>query len=86
VECALAGIPCFLAGWFDLGMHCYGRQYEKFGAARVLEGPSAILRIPEMLNPQLPGADLRNLLYQPIAPMDFDAVLQSARVLNSGNS
>ncbi|MFZ0799675.1 MAG: hypothetical protein WCA13_17460 [Terriglobales bacterium] len=80
VECALAGIPCFLCGWFDLGMHCYGRQYEKFGAAQVLKSPSAISRIPEMLGPQRPSADSRNLLYQPITPMELDGILRCSRV------
>lgn len=80
VECALAEIPCFLCGWFDLSMHCYGRQYEKFGAARVLESPSAIRRIPEMLDLQRPGADFRNLLYRPITQMELDGILQPARV------
>jgi hypothetical protein len=76
VECALAGIPCFLCGWFDLDMYCYGRQYEKFGAARVLESPSAIPRIPEMLDLQRTGADFRNRFYQPITQMELDGILQ----------
>jgi len=80
VECGLAGIPCFLCGWFDLGMHCYGRQYEKFGAARVLKSPSAIPHIPEMLDPQRPGADFPNRFYQPITQMELDGILRSARV------
>src|ERR1700686_5447785 len=80
VECGLAGIPCFLCGWFDLDMHCYGRQYEKFGAAQVLKSPSAIPHIPEMLDPQCPGADFRNRFYQPITQMELDGILQSARV------
>ena len=80
VECALAAIPCFLCGWFDLEMHCYGRQYEKFGAARVLESPSAIPRIPEMLERQRPSENFRNLFYQPITPPALDGLLSSARV------
>jgi hypothetical protein len=80
VECALAGIPCFLCGWFDLDMHCYGRQYEKFGAARVLKSPSAIPRIAEMLDPRFPGADFRNRFYHPMTQMELDGILQSARV------
>jgi len=80
VECALAGIPCFLCGWFDLGMYSYGRQYEKFGAARILESPSAIPRIPEMLDLQWPDADFPNRFYQPITQMELDGILQSARV------
>jgi len=80
VECALAGMPCFLCGWFDLSMHCYGRQYEKFGAARILKSPSAIARIPEMLDLQGPGADFPNRFYQPITQMELDGILQSARL------
>ena len=80
VECALAGIPCFLCGWFDLSMHCYGRQYEKFGAARILKSPSAIARIPEMLDLQGPGADFPNRFYQPITQMELDGILQCARL------
>ena len=80
VECALAGIPCFLCGWFDLDMYCYGRQYEKFGAARVLKSPSAIPHIPEVLDLQSPGADFRNRFDQPITQMELDGILQSARV------
>jgi hypothetical protein len=79
VECALAGIPCFLCGWFDLGMQCYGAQYEKFDAARILASPSAIAHIPEMLD-QPAGADSRSLS-QPIAPIELDEILQPARVV-----
>ena len=81
VECALAGIPCFLCGWFDLGMHGYGRQYEKFGAARVLESPSEILRIPEMLDLLRPSTESRNPLHRPITPLELDELLQTARVV-----
>ncbi|MBZ5666762.1 MAG: hypothetical protein LAO30_19430 [Acidobacteriia bacterium] len=78
VECALAGIPFFLCGWFDLGLHRYGRQYEKFGAARVLKSPSAVLRIPEMLDSRCPSADSRNLFYQPITQVELEGILQSS--------
>jgi len=77
VECALAGIDFFLCGWFDLGMHCYGRQYEKFGAARVLNAPSEILRIPEMLDRRSMDADSRNLAYPPITQIELDGILQA---------
>ena len=79
VECALAGIPCFLCGWFDLDTQCYGRQYEKFGAARILTSPSAIPHIPEMVDP-FGCADYRSL-WQPIAPVKLDEMLQSAEVV-----
>ena len=84
VECALAGVPSFLCGWFDLGMYCYGRQYEKFGAARILESPSAIPGIPEMLSRYQPGENSRNQFYQPMVPMKFQQVLHPAPVLPRG--
>jgi hypothetical protein len=80
VQCALSGIPFFLCGWFDLGMHCYGRQYEKFGAVRVLSGPSEIVGIPDMLEFQRPGTDARKRFYQPIKPVKLDGIIESARL------
>ncbi len=78
VECALAGIPCFLCGWFDLGLHNYGRQYEKYGAARVLDRPGDVLDIPEMLGGSWPAAEVASKLYQPIAREDLDALLHGS--------
>jgi hypothetical protein len=76
VECALAGVPSFLCGWFDVDLYSYGKQYERFGAARILDDPADISRIPELMGSQRPGADIRNQLYSPITREDFDAVLQ----------
>jgi hypothetical protein len=76
VECALAGVPSFLCGWFDIDLYSYGKQYERFGAARILDDPADISRIPELLGSQRPGAEVRNRLYTPITREDFEAVLQ----------
>jgi hypothetical protein len=76
VECALAAVPCFLCGWFDIDLYSYGKQYERFGAARILDDPADISRIPELLGSQRPGAEVRNRLYHPITREDLEAVLK----------
>jgi hypothetical protein len=76
VECALAGVPSFLCGWFDTDLYSYGKQYERFGAARILDDPEDISRIPELMGSQRLGAEVRNRLYSPITREDFEAVLQ----------
>jgi hypothetical protein len=75
VECALAGVPSFLCGWFDIDLYSYGKQYERFGAAKILKDPADISRIPELIGSHRPGAEVRNRLYTPITREDFEAVL-----------
>jgi hypothetical protein len=76
VECALAGVPSFLCGWFDIDLYSYGKQYERFGGARILNDPEEIAGIPELLHAQQIGAEIRERLYHPIAREDFEAVLR----------
>lgn len=83
VECALAGVPSFLAGWFDMDLYNYGKQYEKFGAARILDDPAEISRIPELMGSQRPGGEVRNGLYTPITREDFESVLQGKATARS---
>jgi hypothetical protein len=75
VECALAGVPAFLCGWFDIDLYDYGRQYEKFGAARFLTRPEEIASIPKMLEQQRSDDSIRQGLYRPIRPQEFETVL-----------
>jgi hypothetical protein len=75
VECALAGVPCFLCGWFDLGLHGYVQQYEKYGAARVLNSPEKIQQIPELLGSSVITADVQNGLYQSLTRKQLEAIL-----------
>jgi hypothetical protein len=76
VECALAGVPCYLCGWFDLDLHAYGKQYQKFGAARVLDSPAEILRIPDWLGLSA-RPEATDRLHHAIAPEDLRTILQS---------
>lgn len=75
IECALAGIPSFLCGWFDLDLYAYARQYEKFGAALMLNSPADLLRIPDLLT-SWPRPDAADLLHHPITPAALSTVLQ----------
>jgi hypothetical protein len=83
VECALAAVPCFLCGWFDIDLYSYGKQYERFGAARILHDPADISRIPALLELERPGAEVRNELYRQITLEDFEAVLQGKATTSS---
>lgn len=83
VECALAAVPCFLCGWFDIDLYSYGKQYEKFGAAKILDDPEDISRIPALLESQRPDAEVRNRLYRPITPEIFEAVLLGKTMTHS---
>jgi hypothetical protein len=76
VECALAEVPCFLCGWFDIDLYSYGKQYARFGAATILDDPADISRIPDLLKSKRPGAEVCNRLCHPITREDFEAVLQ----------
>jgi hypothetical protein len=76
VECALAGVPSFLCGWFDVDLYSYGKQYERFGAAKILNDPADISRIPKLMGSQRAGAEVWNRLYSPITREDFEAVLE----------
>jgi hypothetical protein len=76
VECALAEVPCFLCGWFDIDLYSYGKQYARFGAATILDDPADISRIPDLLKSKRPGAEVRNRLHHPMTREDFEAVLQ----------
>ena len=83
VECALAGIPSFLCGWFDLDLYSYGKQYEKFGAARILKEPAEVSRVPELLGEGRLDATARERLYRPITREELEAVLEGKAVASA---
>jgi hypothetical protein len=75
VECALAGIPCFLCGWFDLDLHAYIKQYENYGVAHILTSPEEIERIPGSLSSNVLTAHIQNQMCQPVTPSRLKAIL-----------
>jgi hypothetical protein len=75
VECSLAGIPCFLCGWFDLDLHAYIKQYENYGAARILKSPEEIERIPDSLSSNVLTAHIQSQICQPATPGQLKAIL-----------
>lgn len=73
VECAVAGVPSFLCGWFDLDLYGYAKQYEKFGAARILHTPA---EIPGLLSQRRVDEKTPKELLRPITYEELTAVLQ----------
>jgi hypothetical protein len=82
VECAIAGVPCFLCGWFDLDLHAYGKQYQKFGGAQILDSPTDILRIPDSLGLS-PRPEAAERLHHPITPGDLKTMLQIGDIVQA---
>ncbi len=74
-ECASVGIPAFLCGWLRHAYSGYAPQYVRFGAARMLESPDDLLRIPDMLRAVMPNSDTASRLVQPISPEVLSEVL-----------
>jgi hypothetical protein len=78
VDCAIEGIPCFLCKWFIAPLIGYGAQFIKYGAARGLESPREIERIPEMLrNFEVPPEVVRKL-WNPIEAGQLEKLLQGS--------
>lgn len=48
-ECRSAGVPYFLCGWLDHSGFGYSRQLARFGMGRMLDSPSELDAIPEMI-------------------------------------
>jgi hypothetical protein len=48
-ECRSAGVPYFLCGWLDHSGFGYSRQLARFGMGRMLDSPSELDAVPEMI-------------------------------------
>jgi hypothetical protein len=49
VECAEAGVPCFLCEWLEFWPYGYIDQFSRFGVGHRLKHPAEISSIPEIL-------------------------------------
>jgi len=78
VDCAIRGIPCFLCNWFTTPLVGYGKQFVRYGAARSLESPQEIARIPEMLQDFEITPEVQRRLWNPIEAARLGALLQSS--------
>lgn len=77
-ECAAVGIPAFLCGWLRHAYAGYAPQYVRFGAARMLESPDDLVRIPKMLEAAMPGANTASQLVQAISAEALSEILLPA--------
>lgn len=73
-ECSLAGVPYFLCGWLDFGGFGYSRQLARFGAGRMLERPSRLAEIPEMIASS-PGRIASQQLCKTVEPGLLEKIL-----------
>jgi hypothetical protein len=78
VDCAIRGIPCFLCSWFVTPVAGYAKQFVKYGAARALDSPREIARIPEMLENFEITPEVQHKLWHPIKAARLERLLQSA--------
>lgn len=78
VECALAEIPCFLCGWFNVGPDGYMEQFVRYGAARMLTSPQEIGTIPQILSASLPTGEALLRLYQPASAQRLAAIFNDS--------
>lgn len=50
IDCAVAGIPCFLCGWMTLSPYGYVPQYMRFGVGEILGDVSQVAGIPRRID------------------------------------
>jgi hypothetical protein len=78
VDCAIRGIPCFVCSWFVTPVAGYVEQFVKYGAARALDSPQDIARIPERLQDFEIEPEVRRRLWDPIDARKLEALLQDS--------
>jgi hypothetical protein len=78
VDCAIRSIPCFLCSWFIAPLVGYGEQFLRYGAARGLDSPQEIVRIPEMLRDFEISREVQRRLWNPIAAGRLEKLLQGS--------
>jgi hypothetical protein len=87
MECAAAGVPCFLCRWLEYPHHEYGEQFRRFALGHTLQSAAefsempAIVRnqagdshIPAGLEPTLPISELERLFSREERPALLTAV------------
>lgn len=74
-ECTSVGIPAFLCGWLRHAYSGYALQFARFGVGRLLESPSDLLKIPNLVKEAISRADVEKRLPQPISPDSLAEVL-----------
>lgn len=75
IDCALAGVPCFLCEWaftFDWG---YPQQYVRFGGGTLLHSPAEIADIPALLAQSRPDPAFAAQLAQTAKPEELMQLL-----------
>jgi hypothetical protein len=53
MECAAAGVPCFLCKWLEYPHHEYGEQFRRFALGHTLQSDAELLDIPAIIKNQV---------------------------------
>ncbi len=78
VENTTKGVPCFLCNWFDGSWYDYGKQYAKYSAGHVLDSPTSIRQIPQLLEGIHITDATRAALQKSMTPEQLDSILFGA--------
>jgi hypothetical protein len=81
MECALRGIPCFLAAWLEYWPCGYIEQFNKFGVGYLLRSPAEISGIPDIMENYRVDPELAPEIWQPISPARFQELICGSRQL-----
>jgi len=78
MECARAGVPCFLCEWLDYGPYRYIEQFRRFGVGQVLRSAAEINEIPVLLKRDQNHGTIADL-WRPIESERFQELLSGDR-------
>lgn len=83
MDCALRGIPCFLAAWLEHWPYGYIEQFNKFGAGHLLRSAGEISAIPEMMERNILRSGVARDLWQPISASRLERLISAQKELVS---
>ena len=81
MECALAGVPCFLCEWLEYGPYGYVEQFSRFWAGYGLKSAAEIEEIPRILEQWPARPDTLQDLWQGITPGRFRELLTRRKTI-----
>lgn len=77
LDCAAAGVPCFLCEWLQYPHHGYGEQFVRFHAGYPLQSANDISSIPEVVRLHPQDSSASTALWQPILSADLKSLFSS---------
>lgn len=81
LECALRGIPCFLAAWLEYWPCGYIEQFNRFGVGYLLRSPGEISGIPNIMESCRVDPEVAREIWQPMSAARFQELISGSRQL-----